>query len=312
MIQIIGAGAIGCMWLAKLLQAKQVCHIVSRSAFTSNTLNFTSLMGDEQQFSISHSNRLLNSKDSEQNSTILVCVKAPQVLNALLMQQQYISQQQVIILMHNGYGCAEEVNKHFPNNLIVCATTANASLFKKTDYIETNTSLSVKETGNGPSFFGAFNTNSFSVKKHNLSKIIAPFQKAMKSVYWSNDIIEKCWLKLAINAAINPLTAIKQIKNGELQSSEYFVLIDKILMEVTCIAEAEKIALTLPFLQKTVIEVIQATSDNFSSMNRDVFYKRPTEIDYINGYLLNKAKSHKIKAPILSDLYHQIKALEHH
>ena len=57
MIQIIGAGAIGCMWLAKLLQAKQVCHIVSRSAFTSNTLNFTSLMGDEQQFSISHSNR---------------------------------------------------------------------------------------------------------------------------------------------------------------------------------------------------------------------------------------------------------------
>ena len=312
MIQIIGAGAIGCLWLAKLLQAKQTCHIVSRSVFTSSILNFTHLTGEEQQFSISHSNRLLNSKESEQSSIILVCVKAPQVLNALLMQQEYISSQQVIILMHNGYGCAEEVRQHFPNNPIVCATTANASLFIQPDNTNTDVPLHVIETGNGPSFFGAFNATSSNANKYDLSQIITPFQKAMKSVYWSDEIVEKCWLKLAINAAINPLTAIKQIKNGQLQDGLYTALINDILVEVTCIAEAEKIALTLPFLQKTVSDVIQATAENYSSMNRDIFYKRPTEIDYINGYLLNKAKSHKIKAPILTDLYHQIKALEHH
>ena len=312
MIQIIGAGAIGCLWLAKLLQAKQTCHIVSRSAFISSKLHLTHLTGEEQQFTISHSHRLLNTKESEQNSTILVCVKAPQVLNALLMQQEYISSKQVIILMHNGYGCAEEVRQHFPNNPIVCATTANASLFKKTENPKIESPLCVTETGRGPSFFGAFNTVDFKSHNKDLSKVILPFQKAMQDVYWSEDIIEKCWLKLAINAAINPLTAIKQIQNGQLQDEQYMALINKILEEVTCIANAEKILLTMPFLQKTVSDVIQATAENFSSMNRDIFYKRPTEIDYINGYLLNKAKSHKIKAPILSDLYAQIKALEHH
>ena len=134
----------------------------------------------------------------------------------------------------------------------------------------------------------------------------------MNDVYWSHDIVEKCWLKLAINAAINPITAIQQIKNGQLQDEQYISIIDKILVEVTAIAEAEKIALTLPFLQKTVSEVIHATSKNFSSMNRDVFYKRPTEIDYINGYLINKAKSHRINVPTLEGLYHKIKALAHH
>jgi len=304
MIQIIGAGAIGCLWLAKLLQAKQICHIVSRSADTPKVLNFTNLAGEQQHFSISHSNQLLNASENEQNSLILVCVKAPQVLNALLMQQQYISSQQVIILMHNGYGCVEEVSQHFPDNPIISATTANASLVNSSNR---ENSICVEETGHGPSFFGAFNT-----KASELSELIKPFQKVMSDVYWSEDIIEKCWLKLAINAAINPLTAIKQIKNGQLQNEQYMPLINEILQEVTDIAHAEKISLTLPFLQQTVSEVIQATSANFSSMNRDIFHKRPTEIDYINGYLLNKAKSHKIKAPVLSDLYAQIKALEHH
>ena len=307
MIQIIGAGAIGCLWLAKLLQIKQTCHIVSRSEFPSSQLNFTHLTGEEQQFTISHSIQLLNSKKEEQNSTILVCVKAPQVLDALLMQQQYISPQQAIILMHNGFGCAEKVIEHFPKNPVICATTANASLFKKPEETTIDTKLTVIETGNGPTYFGFFNS-----ENSRLVDLIKPFQKAMNDVYWSHDIVEKCWLKLAINAAINPITAIQQIKNGQLQDEQYISIIDKILVEVTAIAEAEKIALTLPFLQKTVSEVIHATSENFSSMNRDVFYKRPTEIDYINGYLINKAKYHRINVPTLEGLYHKIKALAHH
>ena len=126
MIQIIGAGAIGCLWLAKLHQSGYPCHLVSRPSTKclQQQLYFTDLQGQQHQFAISHSQQLLTAKVDEQQSTILVCVKAPQVLSALLNQQQYISPHQVIILMHNGYGCAEEVKQHFPENSIICATTA--------------------------------------------------------------------------------------------------------------------------------------------------------------------------------------------
>jgi 2-dehydropantoate 2-reductase len=297
MIQIIGAGAIGCLWLAKLLQSKEVCHIVSRHESPTSTLLYTDITGKIEQFSISHSTQLRHVTIQEQQSTILVCVKAYQVLSALLMQKKYIQPQQAIILMHNGYGCAEEVIKHFPENPIICATTANASLL--------NAPLNITETGNGPTFLGPFTENS-----RDLSPLILPLQTAATDVNWSDNIIEKCWLKLAINAAINPLTAINNIKNGDLKDNHYQIQITALLREVAMISKAENINLHLDLLQNTVNQVIIATADNFSSMNRDIFYKRKTEIDFINGYLLKKAQYHSINTPILNQLYQQIKAKE--
>ena len=305
MIQIIGAGAIGCLWLAKLKQSGYPCHIVSRpgTKLILTQLYFTDLQGQQHQFTVSHSQQLLASNNQEQHSTILVCVKAPQVLTALLDQQQYIAPNQVIILMHNGYGCAEQVQQRFPDNPIICATTANASLL--------NGPLSLTHTGLGPSYFGVYQTTDKSIITHdNLAHFIKPLQKAMADVHWSDQIIDKCWLKLIINAAINPLTAIHQIKNGQLQLPQYVVLIQLLVLEVFTIAEAELINVELTALQQTVSNVISATAENYSSMNRDIFYGRETEIEYINGYLIKKAQQHNIATPILSDLYQQIKVLE--
>lgn len=305
MIQIIGAGAIGCLWLAKLHQSGYPCHIVSRASVTppKQQLDFTDLQGQQHQFNISHSHQLLTTSTAEQQSTLLVCVKAPQVFAALRDQQPHINTAQVIILMHNGYGCAEEVQQHFPNNPIICATTANASLLNKT--------LNITHTGLGPSYFGAYQTDN---KNHpssiNLSTHIAPLQKAMPDVSWSESILNKCWLKLIINAAINPLTAINQVTNGQLQAPRYEALIQPLVLEAFSIAEAEQIDFELTDLQQTVSNVISATAENYSSMNRDIFYGRKTEIEYINGYLIKKAQQHNIATPILSDLYQQIKVLE--
>tara|TARA_R110001583_G_scaffold767_2_gene7106 strand:- start:7814 stop:8773 length:960 start_codon:yes stop_codon:yes gene_type:complete len=317
MIQIIGAGAIGCLWLAKLQQSGHACHIVSRSKSPLEQLHFTDLQGQLSKLTISHSQQLLSNSYSEQSSTILVCVKAPQVLSALLSQQQHINNQQIIILMHNGYGCAEQVYKHFPDNPIICATTANASLL--------NNPLNITHTGIGPSYFGLFVapekisskklTNAVSTPQKNhvnsdISHCIMPLQHAMAEVYWCENIIQKCWLKLMINAVINPLTAIYQIKNGQLQSLQYSTLIQPLILEVFAIAEAELLHFELTSLLETVNNVIAATAENFSSMNRDIFYRRETEIEFINGYLIKKAQQHNIETPILVDLYLQIKALE--
>jgi len=304
MIQIIGAGAIGCLWLAKLLQSAQICHIVSRQKYPSNQLNFTDLSGNLSEMVISHSQQLLNSNLTEQQSTILVCVKAPQVVEALLNQRQYINSQQAIILMHNGYGCAEQVQKHFPNNPIICSTTANGSLL-------TNP-LTINHTGSGPTFLGYFKKQKSQQLENQPPVFFDAFEKAMKEVYWTENILEKCWLKLIINAVINPLTAINQINNGQLQLLPYRAQIQPLLIELVAIAKAESVHYEISYLQKTVSNVITATATNFSSMNRDIFYKRTTEIEFINGYLIKKAQQHNIAAPLLIKFYTQIKALEHH
>ncbi|WP_166372471.1 2-dehydropantoate 2-reductase [Psychromonas sp. SA13A] len=316
MIQIIGAGAIGCLWLAKLQQSGSVCHLVCRSKTTKSILQFTNLSGQQSLLTISVSQKVLNTSTEQKNSTILVCVKAQHVVSALLAQQQYIDIKQKLILMHNGYGCAEQVRKHFPDNPIICATTANASLV--------NAPLDVMHTGMGPTYLGAFidsaemeelteeDKESPTQLHHFLKPVIEPLQQAMPEVYWSEDIVKKCWLKLVINAVINPLTAIHQIQNGQLQSPEYAVVIQPLISEIFAIAEAEHIDFELLALQQNIDQVILATAKNFSSMNRDIFYHRPTEIEFINGYLIKKAQQHNIEVPLLLELYNKVKVLENH
>jgi len=292
MWQIIGAGAIGCLWAANLKRIGQDVHLVTRCNVPENTLYYQNLQQQRRQFTVSSSTSLLNAADP-----ILVCVKATQVKQAIQDQLPMIAAQQVIILMHNGMGCAEQIQQLLPNNPIICATTANACLL--------HGPLNVQQTGLGASFLGAFNKKALHYK--NLAQ---PLNLALENTGWVTDIKQKLWLKLLINSAINPLTAIFQIKNGGLQKPAFEQQIVSISREGLLLASAEKIYFQEKELLNIIRQVIAATAENYSSMNRDLFFQRNTENEYINGYLLKKARQHNIAAPCIESLYQQIRNLE--
>ena len=54
-------------------------------------------------------------------------------------------------------------------------------------------------------------------------------------------------------------------------------------------------------------QVAQQTSKNISSMLQDVRNSQNTEIDYINGYLINKATENNIQLPLNKSLVEYIK-----
>ena len=292
MWQIIGAGAIGCLWAANLKRIGQDVHLVTRQALSTNTLHYQDLQQQQLEFKISHSKTLLNSNDP-----VLVCVKATQVKQAIQEQLQMIGAQQVIVLMHNGMGCAEQVQKLLPDNPIICATTANASL--------QHGPLDIQQTGLGSTYLGAFNQSAKQYKY-----LVKTLNSALTDTHWADDIKQKLWLKLLINSAINPLTALFQIKNGGLQDSFFEKKIISIAKESLQVAKAEQIYFTEEELLEKINQVIVATAENYSSMNRDLFFQRNTENEYINGYLLKKAQQHKIVTPFIESLYRKIKDAE--
>jgi 2-dehydropantoate 2-reductase len=292
MWQIIGTGAIGCLWAANLKRCGQSVHLVTRSPLSSNTLHYQDLQQQHQDFELSCSQTLLNADDP-----IIVCVKATQVKQAILDQRHAIGAQQVIILMHNGMGCAEQVQKLLPNNPIICATTANASLL--------HGPLNIQQTGSGITYLGAFNQ----AAKH-FKHLIEPLNIALTNTRWTECIEQKLWLKVIINSSINPLTALYQIKNGELQGPNFKDKVESISRESVQIAKAEQIHFKEDELLTIINQVIVATAQNYSSMNRDLFFQRKTENEYINGYLLKKAQQHNISAPTIKALYQKIQRAE--
>jgi 2-dehydropantoate 2-reductase len=113
--------------------------------------------------------------------------------------------------------------------------------------------------------------------------------------------------KLVVNAIINPLTALLNVKNGVIVENENFLRVaHAVFVEIADVLNLEN---RERYFQQ-VIDVCQKTSENRSSMLKDLEAKNLTEIDAILGYILNEAELKKIETPICKTLYDFIKGSE--
>ena len=124
---------------------------------------------------------------------------------------------------------------------------------------------------------------------------------------WDADIDQALWLKLAINCAINPLTAVHGCLNGELaQRPELAMEVRRLCEEIAAISRAAGYTSAAANLEQAVTDVIAGTANNRSSMLQDVQDGHRTEIDYITGYLLCVARRHGIAAPCNQSLFERV------
>jgi 2-dehydropantoate 2-reductase len=114
-----------------------------------------------------------------------------------------------------------------------------------------------------------------------------------------DDALSMVWSKLIINAAINPLTALLQVPNGELlERPAARELMCVLAEEAASVASAEKA--NLPFRDPVafVEDVARKTAGNHSSMLQDIQRGAPTEIDAICGAVVRAGQRHHIPTPI--------------
>ena len=112
------------------------------------------------------------------------------------------------------------------------------------------------------------------------------------------DIHRWVWRKLAINAAINPLTALASVPNGAISAEPGLREAARMITtEVVDVARARGVSLNLEQVIAAVEEVARATGVNHSSMLVDLEQGMRTEIDAINGAVVRDARRHGIRVP---------------
>lgn len=125
------------------------------------------------------------------------------------------------------------------------------------------------------------------------TSILQQVAKAMQSsgltVSTTEDIETELWRKVAINAAINPLTALAQVSNGAITDEPLWSLANMVATEATVVAQEQEIALEAGAIIDSIAAVAEATASNHSSMYRDVHHGTRTEIDAINGAVIEHA-----------------------
>ncbi|MFT6988498.1 MAG: 2-dehydropantoate 2-reductase [Paraglaciecola sp.] len=226
---------------------------------------------------------------------LILPVKAYQVMPVLKQLLPFIQPNHVIVLLHNGMGTIEQVRETLPNNPLIAATTSYGALKPNV-----NTLI---ETGVGQTHLGWLG-NSDSAIKQSIEPILSAL---LPPSFWHPEIGLALWKKLAINAVINPLTAIHNIKNGGLADKKYHASISNICGEIAILMKTLNYSVTRDELIENVQQVITATANNYSSMHQDLKFKRQTEIEFINGYVTYKAAGLNVKVPHNQRLVEQIR-----
>ncbi|QSX34625.1 2-dehydropantoate 2-reductase [Shewanella avicenniae] len=229
---------------------------------------------------------------------LIVTLKAYQVRRALTRWQAKLSPNCHILLLHNGIGTHLEIAPILGQHGLSLGTTSQAAL-KLGPH-------SIKQTGNGTTQFGHYAGPTMAKELQQL------LLKALPDSCVAEHILTALWHKLAINAVINPLTAIEDIPNGALAAEKYQHTISAVLTELMQVANLEGIELDSAFVSERVKQVISLTADNYSSMHQDVAFQRPTEIDYINGYLVQRAHAHGITLFYNQQLLTKVRQLSQH
>ena len=107
------------------------------------------------------------------------------------------------------------------------------------------------------------------------------------------------WSKLVINAAINPLTALLDIHNGDLlKIPEARVLMGELARDSASVAEAQNIPLSFEDPVDAAENVARRTSTNISSMLQDLQRGAPTEIDAICGAITRVGEKFCLPTPL--------------
>jgi pantoate--beta-alanine ligase len=111
------------------------------------------------------------------------------------------------------------------------------------------------------------------------------------------------WRKLAVNCAINPLSALEGRRNGQLlETPALRPTLVKAAIEVAAVAAAKGIEIGVDPAE-LVVSVARETASNRSSMLQDVDRGAQTEIDALNGAVVREARALGVPVPVNEALW---------
>ncbi|KAI5365378.1 Putative ketopantoate reductase ApbA/PanE, 6-phosphogluconate dehydrogenase-like domain superfamily [Septoria linicola] len=207
-----------------------------------------------------------------------------------------------IVLAQNGIAIEEAYANQFPSNTIISGVVYLPTTQVSPGVVEHGTLLEQFEIGTYP----ASASPSFQAQVQRLSDIFAAFG-AKAPVH--ADIQPRRWIKLAVNASFNPMTALTLCDDGNLlRSSPMAISVARdVMREVGRLATAAGYP---DIITEDEIEYHMArhagrieTGGKEPSMLVDVRHERQIEVEAILGNAVRKAEELKVDVPYLRMLY---------
>lgn len=282
-IAIIGAGALGSVFASALLQAGNAVTLLGRRPTPHITVCEPPCSVQEKPLHVETDPRTVASAEF-----VLMLVKAYDTAAATQDIAPYLRPDATLVTLQNGLGNVARIREHLPPTQEVLAGVTSQAARRVSPGL-------ILHTGAGPTMIG-YESRSQYVTSANLARILT---HAGLPATTTGDIDRFIWQKVAVNAAINGLTAIARVPNGELlMRTSLFDAADVLVDEASAVASMH--GYDLAAIQNTLRDTIAATADNRSSMLQDVEAGRRTEVDAIYGSLIAAGRMSGLATPALT------------
>jgi 2-dehydropantoate 2-reductase len=294
-ILIMGSGAIGSLFAGLLSKNNYVTIIGRKNHVDKINKNGLKIIG---KTSINVKIPAFESLDTInfQPDLILLTVKSYDTEIAIIDLLKILGKKTVILTIQNGLDNLEKIEDKIKKEQIIAGTTTNGAIF--------NSPGVINHTGNGQTYIGEINGK----MTDRIKKISDVFNKAHIRTIVSKDILKEIWIKAIVNSCINPLTAFFEIENGILIENEILEkTVEKICEESTKIANTEGLILSNEEMIRKIKHVIKDTKKNRSSMLQSIIMGKKTEIESINGKLVEIGKKNKVNFSLNEILLNLIK-----
>lgn len=291
---IVGPGALGLLWAAKLAPNHRVT-LWGRSGPVS--ANYT--LADAASSSLPKRIEL-EPLPEQIPDILLVTTKSYDALNAIgHVLSRWSGAAPVTVLFQNGVGSQEAiVSAHPALPIMGVATTEGANR---------PTQHALVHAGHGLTRLGILNAPAPGADL-TLHHIANDFSAAGFATRIETDIRAALWSKLLINAGINAFTVLLDKPNGALLGHPYFEQhISRLSVELAGVSRAQGYPESPDAIETRIRAIAEATRENISSMLQDARTGRPTEIDHINGTISAAGRRHGIATPVNDMLWRAVK-----
>ena len=304
-IGIIGTGAMASIFGGGLIEAGHEVVFVGKNAATVAALNEHGLTVDRDSLASSHYAASATTDPASVGvcDVILVLVKSYDTASAVASLPPLAGPDTIIVTLQNGVGAAEIIAAAFPdaqrNGLIVQGVTYQGGTIIAPGHVYHHSTAAT--------VFGPFAAETAGANGHAAEKVAALWGEAGWRASVTKDIEAEVWKKVVVNG-VNAIAATTRLPSRAMtESAAVRQLVEDVVLEGMAVAHA------LGYTQlderqavADILRVLAETPDGRTSMLQDIDARRRTEIDVLNGAVIEAAERVGVAVPLNRALYARV------
>lgn len=292
-VAVMGAGAVGCYFGGMLARAGHDVTLIARpqhvEAITREGLRMETRTFDEQV----RLRAVTGAAGAEGADLVLFCVKSMDTESAGRELRPFLRPDTLVLCLQNGVDNADRLRAVLPEHAVAAAVV----------YVATEMA--------GPGHLKHHGRGELVIEPAARSEeAVRAFTGAGVPTEISSNVRGALWFKLILNSAYNAVSAIANKPYGETVRGEGITdVMRDVIDECLAVARADGVQVAGD-PHAAAPKLVESMPSQYSSTAQDLARGKPTEIDFLNGFVVRRGQALGVPTPANRVLWALVKLLE--